>query len=179
MGLGEDMLDEGEGEQISARDTEKRMLDEIAAAQGKGPRAVVDAMLKARTGPTRGADSTVIQKNLADLPLSAACAMNQGLPVIDEQLKAFPDDAQKKDLNHRTALSWAAQYSRDLAVIARLVCAFELHSVGIAVSAESGQLRVTKLAPAGAADRSPRLGPSNRRERRRGQGVAASLLNQR
>jgi len=149
------MLDEGEGEQISARDTEKRMLDEIAAAQGKGPRAVVDAMLKARTGPTRGADSTVIQKYLADLPLSAACVMNQGFAVISELLRAFPGDVQKKDLNSRTALSWAAQYNYNSAVIAELLSAYEFHSIGVVVSPDSpGQMRVTALTAGGAADRS-------------------------
>jgi hypothetical protein len=50
--------------------------------------------LKATASPTPGADDRWIKDHL---PLSASCAMDEGLAVISALLQAFPGDVRKKD----------------------------------------------------------------------------------
>jgi ankyrin repeat protein/uncharacterized coiled-coil protein SlyX len=108
----------------SKAEADKLMLDAIAATLQQGPKAVVDAMLEARASPSPGADDPWIQRYIPDLPLSAACAMDQGLAVISALLQAFPSDVRKKDGKEMLPLHWAAEYNSNEAVVAVLLKAY-------------------------------------------------------
>ncbi len=104
-----------------ASEEDERMLGAIAGALQRGPRAVVDAMLKIKTSYEYGDE---IERCIHDQPLSAACAMDLGVSVISALLEAFPDDARKKDDDDWTALHWAARWSPNLAVVVKLLNAY-------------------------------------------------------
>ena len=74
---------------------EKRMMDAIDGALEQGPRAVVDAMWIAL--PRGKAYDEIYEKkcNFEELPISAACAMDQSLAVISKLMKAFPNHAEE------------------------------------------------------------------------------------
>ena len=109
-----------------ASQAEKRMLHAIASSLQQGAPAVVDAMVAAWKKENVTAKQSTITKildavssELRELPLSAACAMNQSLAVISELLKVFPVDAQTEDA--RMALRYAATYNSDVAVVTELL----------------------------------------------------------
>jgi ankyrin repeat protein len=82
-----------------AAEAEKRMLEAIGGALEQGPRAVVDAMWMALP---RGEAYDKIYKLkhwFEELPISAACAMDQSLAVISKLMEAFPDHVRKKGDN--------------------------------------------------------------------------------
>jgi hypothetical protein len=113
-----------------ASQAEKRMLLAIASSLQQGAPAVVDAMVAAWETENVTAKKSkkildlvsYISSDLRELPLSAACAMNQSLAVISELLKVFPVDAQTEDA--RKALRYAARYNSDVAVVTELLKAF-------------------------------------------------------
>jgi len=107
-----------------ASEADKRMLDAIAATLEQGPEAVIDAMLEARASPSRGAGDSTIKEDLPDLPLSAACAMNQGLAVIFALLQAFSDEVRKTDKEGLLPLHRAARWNSNVAVVAELLKAY-------------------------------------------------------
>jgi hypothetical protein len=103
---------------------EKRMLDAIDGALEQGPpflpRAVVDAMWIAL--PRCKAYNE--KRDFEELPISAACAMDQSVAVISKLMQAFPDHVVKKNYNGMTAMHWAAWYNSNAAVFAELLKAY-------------------------------------------------------
>jgi ankyrin repeat protein len=105
-----------------AAEAEKRMLEAIGGALEQGPRAVVDAMWMALPRGKAYDRIHKLKSDFEELPISAACAMDQSLAVISKLMQAFPDHVRKKD--GRTALHWAAVYNSNAAVILELLKAY-------------------------------------------------------
>jgi hypothetical protein len=106
---------------------QKRVLHAIEGALEQGPRAVVDAMciaLPRGEAYDKISGSKKFRRFSEELPISAACAMDQSLAVISKLMEAFPDHVGKKDKHGRTALYWAASCNSNAAVISKLLRAY-------------------------------------------------------
>jgi hypothetical protein len=113
-----------------AAEDEKRMLDAIGGALEQGPRAVVHAMWI--TLPRGEAYDIccdkiyelIVKGEFEELPISAACAMGQGLAVISKLMQAFSDHVMKKGKYVGwTAMHWAAWKNSNAAVFLELLTA--------------------------------------------------------
>jgi hypothetical protein len=106
-----------------AADAENHMLDAIGGALEQGPRAIVDAMWAALP---KGKKYMYENKHhFEELPISAACVMDQSLAVISKLMEAFPDHIRKKsESNGRLPLHWAAKYKPSVAVMLELLKAY-------------------------------------------------------
>ena len=104
-----------------ASEAEKRMLHAIGEALEQGPRAVVDAMWVALPRGKAYDKIYDFKSNFEELPISAACAMDQSLAVISKLMEAFPDHVRKKDEDGRFPLHLAAENNSNAAVILELL----------------------------------------------------------
>jgi hypothetical protein len=107
-----------------AAEAEKRMLDAICGALEQGPRAVVDAMWIALRKPESHDMIYESKSDFEEMPISAACALDQSFAVISKLMQAFPDHCKKnfkKGKNGRTAVYWAARRNSNAAVISELL----------------------------------------------------------
>jgi ankyrin repeat protein len=112
-----------------AADTEKRMLDAIggAAALEQGPRAVVvimDAMWAALPKGKAYDKIYNYKDHFEELPISAACAMDQSPAVIFKLMEVFPGHIRKKDTCEMLPLHFAAWNNSNVAVILELLEAY-------------------------------------------------------
>jgi ankyrin repeat protein len=108
-----------------AAEADKRMLDAIGGALEQGPRAVVEAMWMALPRGKAYDEIYEFRSDFKELPVSAACAMNQSLAVISKLMRAFPDHAMKEEgFWNRIALHWAAQCNSNVEVIVELLKAY-------------------------------------------------------
>ena len=104
-----------------AAEAEKRMLGAIGGALEQGPRAVVEAMWMVLPRGKAYDKIHEFKSGFKELPISAACAMDQSLAVISKLMQAFPDHVRKKDKDGWTAMHWAARNISNAAVILELL----------------------------------------------------------
>jgi ankyrin repeat protein len=107
-----------------AEEAEKRMLDAIGGALEQGPRAVVDAMWVALPKGKAYDKIYHYKSEFEELPISAACAMDQSLAVTSKLMEAFPDHVRTKDKFGRLSFHVAAEKNSNVAVILELLKAY-------------------------------------------------------